>query len=138
MVSTSGVQLLPEPAVRVLCDELLPVTTIVTPNIPEANLILKEAGKPAVDVEDLEGLKRLATAVHAIGPKYVLIKGGHIPLTRDHKVAKSEVEKHIIANVLFNGTKAEVIELPYQSSRNTHGTGCSLACAYIFSLIPCR
>lgn len=128
MVATSGAQLLPEPAVRILCDDLLPLTTIVTPNIPEANLILREAGKPAVDVQDLQGLKQLAAAVHGLGPKYVLIKGGHIPLTRNHKVAKSESEKQIVANVLFDGVKAEVVELPFQTSKNTHGTGCSLAC----------
>jgi len=128
MVATSGAQLLPEPAVRILCDDLLPLTTIVTPNIPEANLILREAGKPAIDVNDLGGLKRLAAAVHELGPKYVLVKGGHIPLTREHKVAKSESEKQIVANVLFDGKKVEVAELPYQTSKNTHGTGCSLAC----------
>lgn len=128
MVATSGARLLPEAAVDVLCKELLPITYLVTPNIPEAKLLLQEAGKMPTDVQDLHGLKLLAKAVHGLGPKYVLIKGGHLPLTTSRKVAKSESEKAIIANVLYDGSKYEVVELPYQNSRNTHGTGCTLAC----------
>jgi hydroxymethylpyrimidine kinase/phosphomethylpyrimidine kinase len=128
MVATTGAQLLPGKAVRTLCDELLPRTYILTPNIPEANIILKESGQPAMDVQDLDGLKNLASAVLKLGPKFVLIKGGHIPLTPNYTVAKSDGEKKIVVNVLAGQGKSEVIESAYQSSRNTHGTGCSLAC----------
>ncbi|OQO07806.1 hypothetical protein B0A48_06597 [Cryoendolithus antarcticus] len=134
MVSTSGAQLLPEAAVRILCDELLPVTTILTPNVPEAQLILRESGLPVIDIQDLEGLKALATAVHDLGPRYVLVKGGHLPLTKSYKVAKSEDEKQIVANVLHDGHTSTIIELPYQDSKNTHGTGCSLASAIACNL----
>ena len=128
MVATTGAELLPEVAVKTMCEELLPQTYILTPNIPEANLVLKEAGEDAVDVQDLEGLTRLAAAVLKLGPRYVLIKGGHIPLTKKHRVAKSDDEKQIVVNVLVGDGVQEVVELPYQKSRNTHGTGCSLAC----------
>ena len=128
MVATTGARLLPEGAVRTLCDVLLPKTYILTPNIPEANLILKEAGQAAVDVHDLDGLKTLAAAVLKLGPKYVLIKGGHIPLTADYKVAGNEGDKKIVVNVLAGEEEVHVIESEYQRSRNTHGTGCSLAC----------
>lgn len=128
MVATTGARLLPENAVKSLCNDLLKETFILTPNIPEANLILKEAGQAAVDVNDLSGLKKLAGAILRLGPKYVLIKGGHIPLTSDHNVAKSDQERKVVANVLVGEGVAEVIESPYQNSRNTHGTGCSLAC----------
>lgn len=128
MVATSGAQLLPEAAVKTLCEKLLPQTFILTPNIPEANLILKEAGKPAVEVSDEDGLKDLAAAVQRLGPKYVLLKGGHIPLTSEGKVARADGEKQIIANVLHGDQLEAVVKLPYQKSRNTHGTGCSLAC----------
>lgn len=128
MVATSGAQLLPEKAVKVLCDRLLPVTFLLTPNIPEANLILKEAGEAPVGVNDKEGLKRLAAAVRRLGPKYVLLKGGHLPLTADGRLSKSAEDKKVVANVLTGPDFDEVIELPYQESRNTHGTGCTLAC----------
>ncbi|KAK3709838.1 trifunctional hydroxymethylpyrimidine kinase/phosphomethylpyrimidine kinase/thiaminase [Vermiconidia calcicola] len=134
MVATTGAQLLPEEAVKTLCDELLQETYILTPNIPEANLILKEAGEPSVEVRDLDGLKELASAVHKLGPKYVLIKGGHIPLTSDRKVAKSDTDKQIVANVLLGDDVLEVMESAYQSSRNTHGTGCTLASAIACNL----
>ncbi|KAK3724139.1 trifunctional hydroxymethylpyrimidine kinase/phosphomethylpyrimidine kinase/thiaminase [Vermiconidia calcicola] len=134
MVATTGAQLLPEEAVKTLCYELLRETYILTPNIPEANLILKEAGLPSVEVRDLDGLKELASAVHGLGPKYVLLKGGHIPLTLDHKVAKSDADKKIVVNVLLGENVSEVIESQYQSSRNTHGTGCTLASAIACNL----
>ncbi|RMY35279.1 hypothetical protein D0865_13953 [Hortaea werneckii] len=133
MVATSGAQLLPEKAVKVLCDKLLPLTFLLTPNIPEANLILKEAGEAPVEVNDKEGLKRLAAAVQKLGPKHVLLKGGHLPLTADGKLAKSAGDKKVVANVLVGPDFDEVFELPYQESRNTHGTGCTLA-----SAIACR
>ena len=128
MVATTGAQLLPEIAIKTLCHDLLPKTYILTPNIPEANLILKEAGEDPVDIQDVDGLKRLAAAVHKLGPKYVLIKGGHVPLTTDYKVVKSNEDKAIVANVLLGEDVDEVVESRYRDSRNTHGTGCSLAC----------
>ncbi|KAF7192336.1 putative hydroxymethylpyrimidine/phosphomethylpyrimidine kinase 2 [Pseudocercospora fuligena] len=134
MVATSGAQLLPESAVNTLCSELLPVTTVLTPNIPEANLMLKKAGKDAIDVQNLDGLKSLAAAVHGLGPKNVLLKGGHLPLSSDYKVAKSEDEKQVVCNVLFAGDSIDVIEFPHQKSENTHGTGCSLASALACNL----
>jgi hydroxymethylpyrimidine/phosphomethylpyrimidine kinase len=128
MVSTSGSQLLPEKAVSMLCTELLPVTTICTPNIPEANLMLRESGKESIDIRSVEDLKALSAALHSLGPKYVLLKGGHLPLNSDYTVAEKDDEKKIVTNILFDGESAEVIEFPYQRSQHTHGTGCSLAC----------
>ena len=134
MVATTGAQLLPEAAVKTLCQDLLPQTFLLTPNIPEANLIIKEAGRSPVDVQDLEGLKRLACSLHELGVKYILLKGGHIPLTSDHKVAKTADQKRIVVNVLVGDGMCEVTESPYQNSKNTHGTGCSLASAIACNL----
>jgi len=134
MVATSGSQLLPESAVKTLCDILLPETFILTPNIPEANLIVKEAGLSPVNIVDLESMRKLAAAVCNLGPKYVLLKGGHVPLTSQREVAKCEREKSIVANVLCGDGTEEVFEMPFQHSRNTHGTGCSLASAIACNL----
>ena len=131
MVATTGAVLLPESAVKTLCKDLLPKTYLLTPNIPEANLILREAGRKAIDVKDLDDLKKLAAVLQTLGPAYVLVKGGHLPLTSDYKVAKSEKDKKIVVNVLWGNDVVEVIETPYQKSKNTHGTGDSLACTYI-------
>lgn len=129
MVSTSGAQLLPEKAVKTLVQDLLPVTTIVTPNIPEANLMLREAGKDPIEIRNLDGIKELAAEVHKLGPKFVLLKGGHLPLTPSYEVASADEEKKIVVNVLFGGDCVDVIEFPFQKTANTHGTGCSLASA---------
>lgn len=135
MVSTSGSQLLPEAATKTLIHELLPVAYLVTPNIPEANLIMREAGKTAPDVHDLDGLKQLATAILDLGPEYVLLKGGHLPLTKEGKVAVDDSDKQVVTNILVgrNGD-VEVVEVPFQTSKNTHGTGCSLASAIACNL----
>ncbi|KAK0305895.1 trifunctional hydroxymethylpyrimidine kinase/phosphomethylpyrimidine kinase/thiaminase [Friedmanniomyces endolithicus] len=129
MVATSGARLLPEDAVKTLCERLLPNTFLVTPNIPEARLMLEKTGRQPVSLHDVAGLKQMARAVHELGPKYVLLKGGHLPLTADRKVAGSEDQKSLVANVLYGDDVNEVFELEYQHSRNTHGTGCTLASA---------
>ena len=92
MVSTSGSKLLPEKAVKELRTKLLPLTTILTPNIPEALLLLKDAGAEASEPKDLEGMVELAKKICSLGPKAVLLKGGHLPLTKDHKASQDPKE----------------------------------------------
>lgn len=128
-MATTGAQLLPDTAVKTLCNDLLPGTFILTPNIPEANLLLKESGHTPVNVQSVDDLKDLARAVHKLGPKYVLIKGGHMPLLRNIQVDQPDQGKKVIANILWGENLTEVIECPYRGSKNTHGTGCSLACS---------
>ena len=134
MVSTSGSQLLREDAVKTLIRQLLPLTTVLTPNVPEAKLILKTAGVSLCEPENVEDVISIAKAIQRLGPKYVLLKGGHLPLTADHRVTKSDADKKLIVNILCgkdsktNEEVLEIIESPYQDSRNTHGTGDSLAC----------
>lgn len=128
MVSTTGSQLLPQNAVRALREHLLPITTILTPNVPEARLILSDAGRAVDDPKDVEQLINLAKAVHSLGPKYVLVKGGHLPLKSDGRVAATAGEKDLIVDILYGEGIVTRIETKYQTSKNTHGTGCSLAC----------
>lgn len=135
MVATTGAQLLPEAAVKTMRDSLLPLTSILTPNIPEAKLLLRDAGKEFGEIHNLDDLIALAKAVQGLGPEYVLIKGGHIPLTEDRVVACTEAESRIVVNVLYGHGQTEIIQTEYIKSRNTHGTGCSLACAYHVSLL---
>jgi hydroxymethylpyrimidine kinase/phosphomethylpyrimidine kinase len=128
MVSTSGSQLLPKEAVATLIEKLLPLTTILTPNIPEGKLLLKTAGVQFEEPGGAEDIIKLAKAIHRLGPQYVLLKGGHLPLNRNRAVSQNDAERHIVLNVLFGDGQAHLIETPYQDSKNTHGTGCSLAC----------
>lgn len=140
MVSTSGAQLLPSEAVRTLLDELLPVTTILTPNLPEAQLLLRETGRSTELFEapkSTEDLIAMAKALQKLGPKYVLLKGGHLPLTKDDKISTSDADHFTVFNVLVSSSEeVEVIVNNYQRSKNTHGTGCSLACKLCSSRFP--
>ena len=120
------------------------MTSILTPNIPEALLLLREA-HPDRETDyrspsNLEDLKQLARNVQALGPTHVLLKGGHMPLNKSYTKATSDADKALTIDILYpsesnnttnttNEAELEVIESPYLSSLNTHGTGCSLASA---------
>jgi len=128
MISTSGSQLLPEAAIETLIQQLLPLTTILTPNLPEAELILKTANTHFKDPENVDDIVAIAKAVQQLGPKYVLLKGGHLPLTKSGKVSREKADREIVLNVLVGEGETTLMETEYLESRNTHGTGCSLAC----------
>lgn len=117
MVSKSGHHLLSEDAVATLRREILPLAEIITPNVPEAEVLL--GGAP---ITSLEEMRRAARELHDLGPRIVLLKGGHLdgPESTD---------------VFYDG--AELIELsdPRIQTKNTHGTGCTLSAA-IAALLP--
>ncbi len=110
MVAKGGHALLAEEAVAAVAALLLPRAALVTPNAPEA------ARLTGLAVEDLEGQKRAAAALLALGAGAALVKGGHIagPVVRD---------------VLAQPSGVAVFEAPRIASRATHGTGCTLASA---------
>ena len=128
MVATTGAQLLPQEAVQNFIHHLLPKATILTPNLPEARLFLQESGhgnKPPSNVDDLVDMTK---SLQALGPQYVLLKGGHLPMSDGRVVSSVEADKNLIVDVLVGNEVTEVLETPYIDSNNTHGTGCSLAC----------
>ena len=133
MVSTSGAQLLPGDAVRNLRQLLLPSTFILTPNVPEATLLLRDADVQYKSPSCLDDLKDLAKQVSSLGPQHVLLKGGHMPLNK-HRYAKANPNDKdsdkVVIDILYSADGGvECIEQPFLSSPNTHGTGCSLASA---------
>ena len=134
MLSTSGSQLLPEAAVSTLIKELLPFTTILTPNLPEALLLLRTAAVSFKEPENVDDIINIAKAIQNLGPKYVLLKGGHLPLTKGRLVSKDKADRNVILNVLVGDGETTLMETEYLKSRNTHGTGCSLASAIACNL----
>lgn len=137
-MSTSGAQLLPEAAVTELRKDLLHLATVLTPNVPEAIALLSDAGIEATDPKSVDDLIRLTQAVQSLGPKYVLVKGGHVPLRKNGTRATTEAEKEIVVNILYGEGETLRVETHYQQSRNTHGTGCSLACKFRADIIATR
>jgi hydroxymethylpyrimidine kinase/phosphomethylpyrimidine kinase len=127
MVATTGAQLLPEDAVQTLIAELLPITTLLTPNLPEAKLLLKCANESVPDLRTVNDIVKLTRAIQSLGPEYVLVKGGHLPLTKDRLFSSENASKDMVLNVLYGQGETVLFETPYIDSKNTHGTGCSLA-----------
>lgn len=113
-VSKHGDSLLAPEAVATVRDVLLPVATVVTPNLYEV------AQLTGVKVEEERELPAAAEAVHALGPRWVLVKGGHLPGDA--------------ADVLFDGERVHWFRAPRLNNRHTHGTGCTLASAIASSL----
>ena len=139
MVSTSGTQLLPKEAVKELREDIIPLTTVLTPNIPEAKLLLHNAsGKTQYEPGNLDEMISLAKDVQLLGSKWVLLKGGHLPLSKDYvMVSNDKNTPAIVVDVLTDGKQVKLIESEYSDSKNTHGTGCSLACESLHHLISC-
>ena len=132
MVATSGSVLLPTEAVRTMRLDLLPLATVLTPNVPEAKMLLRDAGIAEEEmglemregeVDGAEGMVRLAKMVLSLGPKYVLLKGGHAPMMR--------AGTKTVLDVLVGGDRKDPMQMQtkWVEGRNKHGTGCSLAAA---------
>ena len=117
MVAKSGDRLLSEAAVAAVRDRLLPLATIITPNLPEAAVLI--GGEPP---ENVAGMREMAAALHRLGPRHVLLKGGHLSSATS-------------PDVLFDGADFTVLDAPRVDTRNTHGTGCTLSAA-IAALLP--
>jgi hydroxymethylpyrimidine/phosphomethylpyrimidine kinase len=123
MVSTSGHRLLTPDAEAVLRDELLPLADLVTPNLPEAAVLLgaEQAG------DDREAADQ-ARALLKLGARFALVKGGHLD--------SAESVDHLAGTGLGPGNSPDgvvALTAPRISTRNTHGTGCTLssACAVL-------
>jgi hydroxymethylpyrimidine/phosphomethylpyrimidine kinase len=106
-VSSTGHALGDDAAREALRGVLLPRATVVTPNLAEVEALT------GVVVTDAADLRDAAKAVHALGPRWVLVTGGHLP-----------GDPH---DLLYDGTTAHELRGPRVDTRDTHGTGCTLA-----------
>ena len=111
MVATSGDRLIDDDAVSAVRTELLPLSDLITPNVPEAAVLLRAA--PATDVDTLHAQ---ASALLDLGPGAVLLKGGHLGGAES-------------VDVLATGQGAVTTRRPRVATTATHGTGCTLSSA---------
>jgi hydroxymethylpyrimidine/phosphomethylpyrimidine kinase len=109
MVAKGGARLLRIDAVEAMRAELLPLATIVTPNLPEAAVLL---GRPIVTLDDRRAAAR---DLHAMGPRAVVVKGGH---------ADADA-----TDVLFDGDRTIELTAERIDTKNTHGSGCTFSAA---------
>lgn len=110
-VSKHGHRLLAEDAVGALRDQIVPLASLVTPNLPEASAL---AG---FDVTTRGLMQDAAEAIRAMGPRAVLVKGGHL------------TDSVRADDLFFDGERMEWVLADRIETRNTHGTGCTLSSA---------
>lgn len=119
MIATSGARLVPEEAVAAVCSRLLPLATLVTPNLPEA-AVLCGAAPEAADAARAGDVARAEELARGIYGRYgcaVLVKGGH-------------GANRAAVDVLFDGRDVRTFAMPWVADPvSTHGTGCTLAAA---------
>lgn len=121
MVAKSGDTLLAREAIAMLREALLPLTFVVTPNLPEAGVLL-ECSAPNSKKEMYRAAERLRELLPQTSERWVLLKGGHLP-------------GNDIVDLLFDGDRMLELSGNRIDTKNTHGTGCSLSAA-IAALLP--
>jgi hydroxymethylpyrimidine/phosphomethylpyrimidine kinase len=120
MVSKSGDELLTREAIAMLIEAVLPLATMMTPNLPEAGALLRSS--PPDSLRDMQrAAERLRRLLPDSGQCWVLLKGGHLPGDA--------------VDLLYDGDRMIEFSAPRIETRNTHGTGCSLSAA-ITALLP--
>ena len=110
-VSKHRDHLLAPDAVTALVDRLLPLAEVVTPNLYEAQGLVGGA-----EITSATGMREAALALHAKGPRYVVIKGGHLP-------------GDAATDVVYDGERFTELTGPRFDTEDTHGTGCTLSAA---------
>jgi hydroxymethylpyrimidine/phosphomethylpyrimidine kinase len=111
MVAKSGDPLLAEDARQAIRDELLPLATVITPNVFEAEALLERR------IQDLDAMRDAARELKKFGCRWVVIKGGSLDL-----------ESRAV-DVVCDGEELILLTSPRLESRNTHGTGCTFGSA---------
>jgi hydroxymethylpyrimidine/phosphomethylpyrimidine kinase len=110
MVAKSGAALLRQDAVDVLRQLLLPLATIVTPNIPEASALT------GLELESEDDIRAAAREIVSTGPPAVVMKGGHLP-------------GEVALDLLYDGRSFREYSAHRVDTTSTHGTGCTFAAA---------
>lgn len=114
MVSTSGSKLCKDDSIVMLIDKLMPLATVITPNIQEAQVLC------GFNIESKEDMQRAAVKISENYSGYILIKGGHLTSSSD--------------DLLYYDGKFMWYEQTRIENQNTHGTGCTLSSAIACNL----
>lgn len=114
MIAKHGAALLKPEAVAALKAKMLPIATVVTPNLHEAGALV------GGDIHDLSGMKAAARAIQQMGAQNVVIKGGHLA--------------GVAADILFDGREFTEFSAERFHTKHTHGTGCIFASAIAANL----
>ncbi|WP_342565929.1 bifunctional hydroxymethylpyrimidine kinase/phosphomethylpyrimidine kinase [Paenibacillus sp. FSL R7-0345] len=111
MIAKGGSPLLQQEAVAALISGLLPLSLVVTPNIPEAEVLT------GMTITALKEREQAARLIHSMGPRYVVLKGGHDDGTDG------------VRDLIYDGQAFTYLDGPRIDTRHTHGTGCTFSAA---------
>ncbi|EFV76036.1 bifunctional hydroxymethylpyrimidine kinase/phosphomethylpyrimidine kinase [Cytobacillus pseudoceanisediminis] len=111
MIAKGGASLLQNEAILAMKKHLIPLSLVITPNIPEAEVLTD------IRIRSLEDKIEAAKKLHHLGAKNVIIKGGH------------DEAKDIAADLLFDGERFSEFKSSRIQTANTHGTGCTYSAA---------
>lgn len=126
MVATSGDPLLSEDADAALREELVPLADVITPNLPEAARLL---GRPDDVVDSVAGAREQVAELLRLGPRAVLLKGGHLDDARSVDVLAINPSWAPNRGGSLGEPVLAEFAAPRINTRNTHGTGCTLSSA---------
>jgi len=126
-VSKHGDSLLAQDALDSVRTKLLPTATVVTPNLDEVTQLT------GVRVSTEAGMREAAAAMLAYGPRWALIKGGHLHASPSGHAGSTRGEA---VDLLTDGAEEHWLRAPRYDNRHTHGTGCTLASA-LAALLAC-
>lgn len=115
MISSSGKPLMSEEARKIVVEEIFPLCSLITPNIPEAESLT------GIKINSEESLRRAAEKLIEMGPEYVLIKGGHL-------------EGKYSIDTIYDGSKFSELKTERVEGVSPHGTGCTLSSAIAANL----
>lgn len=121
MVAKSGDTLLAKNAIAMMREALFPQSFLITPNLPEAGVLLEQRAPESVK-EMYRAAERLRELLPLSSERWVLLKGGHLPGGE-------------VTDLLFDGDRMVELPAPRIETKNTHGTGCTLSSA-IAALLP--
>ncbi|HSY10151.1 MAG TPA: bifunctional hydroxymethylpyrimidine kinase/phosphomethylpyrimidine kinase [Candidatus Dormibacteraeota bacterium] len=116
MISTSGAKLIEPEAIKILQEKLLPLATLVTPNIDEAEIM---TGQKIASVEEM---REVARKIHSRLGCAALVKGGHLQNARE------------AVDIFFDGKTELLLNAPFVKGVRTHGTGCTYSAAICAAL----
>ncbi len=114
MVAKGGASLIREEAKKTLIAELIPLAFVLTPNIPEAEVL------SGIRITTLEDMREAARIICGLGARHVVVKGGHLPGDA--------------VDLLYDGSEFREFALPRIATADTHGTGCTYSAAIATAL----
>ena len=128
MVSTSGARLLEPAAIKMLSEKLLPLATLVTPNLDEAEILTGH--RPA----SVEEMRQAAREIHSRFGCAALVKGGHLRNSTGATKPRRREGGREAVDIFFDGKTELLLSAPFVKGVRSHGTGCTYSAAICAAL----